>query len=62
VRHIAVPTLAISAADDLFGTYDAARYSAAQVPGARFVGFADGGYLWVGHQDAVIGAIAAFVR
>jgi pimeloyl-ACP methyl ester carboxylesterase len=62
LERIAVPTLAISAADDLFGTFDAARYTAEHVRGARFVGFADGGHVWVGHHDAVIGELAAFLR
>jgi pimeloyl-ACP methyl ester carboxylesterase len=46
--EITVPTLAISAADDLYGTYDAARYTAEQIPGARFVGYPDGGHVLLG--------------
>jgi len=51
LERIAAPTLLISMADDLFGTYDAARYSAQHIPGARFIGYAKGGHIWVGHQD-----------
>ncbi|MCC6306644.1 MAG: alpha/beta fold hydrolase [Rhodobacteraceae bacterium] len=58
---IAVPTLAISAEDDRFGTAAAARHIAATVPGARLLVFADGGHLWVGHDAEVAAAIAEFL-
>ena len=62
LERIAAPTLVVSAADDLFGTFDAARYTAEHVRGARFVGYPSGGHLWVGHQDALVSEIAAFVK
>jgi pimeloyl-ACP methyl ester carboxylesterase len=62
LEQIAAPTLAISLADDLFGTYDAARYTAAHIPGARFIGYASGGHLWVGHQEEVMTEIAGFLK
>lgn len=62
LEQIAVPTLTISCADDLFGTYDAARYTAEQIPGARFVGYPSGGHLWVGHQQEVVNEIAQFLK
>jgi 2-hydroxy-6-oxonona-2,4-dienedioate hydrolase len=52
-----VPTLVISARDDLYGTYASAQYTAAQIPGAKFIGFAQGGHTWVGHDDEVLSAI-----
>lgn len=61
LERIAAPTLAISAADDRFGTYDSAQYTAAQIPGARFIGFREGGHLLVGHQQDVEAAIAAWL-
>ena len=61
LERIAVPTLAISTADCLYGTFEGARYTAEHVPGARFVGYATGGHLCVGHQDEVGSAIVAFV-
>lgn len=61
LERIAAPTLAISVADDRFGTYDAARYSAAQIPGARFLGYPSGGHTWVGHHQEVTAAIARFL-
>ena len=60
LEHITAPTLVMSTADDGFGTYDAARYTAEHVPGARFVGFNQGGHLWVGHQEEVMAAIEEF--
>ena len=61
LERIAVPTLAISTADCLYGTLEGARYTAEHVPGARFVGYATGGHLCVDHQDEVVSAIVAFV-
>jgi pimeloyl-ACP methyl ester carboxylesterase len=61
LERIAAPTLVISVADDLFGTFDAARYTAAQIPDARFIGYPSGGHVWVGHHDEVVAAIAAFL-
>jgi pimeloyl-ACP methyl ester carboxylesterase len=61
LERVQIPTLAISCADDLFGTYDSARYTAEHIPGARFVGYPDGGHLWVGHQEEVTREIAGFV-
>lgn len=62
LERIGVPTLAISLADDLYGTYDGARYTADHVPGARFIGYPTGGHLAVGHQREITEAIAAFLR
>jgi len=57
LASIRLPTLVISARDDGFGTYANAEYIASQIPGARFVGFDQGGHLWVGHDDEVRTAI-----
>ncbi|HVY64776.1 MAG TPA: alpha/beta hydrolase [Gammaproteobacteria bacterium] len=62
LERIAAPTLAISAADDLYGTYDGARYTAQQIPGARFVGYPSGGHMLVGRQDAVTAELLGFLR
>ncbi len=53
LETIRVPTLVVSARDDGFGTYAAAQYTASRIPGARFVGFDDGGHLLVGHNAEV---------
>ena len=61
LERIGAPTLILGVADDLFGTYDGARYSAEHIPGARFISYASGGHLWVGHQKEVMAEIAAFL-
>lgn len=62
LERINVPTLTLSCADDLFGTYDGARYTANHIPGARFVGYPSGGHLWVGHQQEVTREITQFLK
>lgn len=54
---VQAPTLVVSARDDGFGTYAPAEYSASQIPGARFLGFEQGGHLLVGHDEAVREAV-----
>ena len=55
LERIGAPTLVLGAADDLFGTYEGARYSAEHIPDARFVGYASGGHMMVGHmKDALL--------
>ena len=62
LERIGTPTLVLGARDDRFGTWDAARYTAEHVAGARFVGFESGGHVLVGRQAAAMGEIAAFLR
>jgi pimeloyl-ACP methyl ester carboxylesterase len=62
LEGIQAPTLVVSAADDRYGTYDVARYTAAQIPGARFVGYASGGHILVGHHKEVVAEVGAFVK
>src|SRR6266542_2035612 len=62
LERIAIPTLVVSAADDLFGTFDGARYTAEHVPRARFIGYPTGGHLLVGRQKEVTSEMAAFLK
>jgi pimeloyl-ACP methyl ester carboxylesterase len=62
LEKIAAPTLVISLEDDLYGTFEPARYTAEHVPGARFVGHPTGGHVWVGHHREVISEITRFLR
>lgn len=62
LEKILVPTLAVSVADDLYGTFDAARYTAEHISGARFVGYPWGGHVWVGHQEEVVAEISKFLE
>lgn len=58
---IDVPTLILSCEDDLFGTADTARLLADRIPDARLTLYPDGGHIWLGHDDALTGAITAFI-
>jgi pimeloyl-ACP methyl ester carboxylesterase len=62
LERIKAPMLLISAKDDLYGTYDAARYTAQQVPGARFMGYEKGGHLLVGHFEQAQAEIVALLK
>jgi 2-hydroxy-6-oxonona-2,4-dienedioate hydrolase len=61
LERIATRTLAVSVADDLYGTYGSARYTAARIPGARFIGYSSGGHMAVGHHRAVLSELSAFL-
>jgi len=61
LERIHAPTLVISSNDDGYGTYEGARYSAAHIPGARFLGYASGGHLLIGHQQEVLAQIEALL-
>jgi 2-hydroxy-6-oxonona-2,4-dienedioate hydrolase len=62
LEAVQAPTLVISAEDDLYGTFERARYTAGEIPGARFVGFENGGHLLAGRQEQVTAAINKFLR
>ena len=62
LERVTTPTLLASAEDDLFGTFDAARYTAGQIPGARFIAYAEGGHVLVGHQEELMGEVEGFLR
>jgi pimeloyl-ACP methyl ester carboxylesterase len=62
LERITAPTLAISAQDDGYDTYESARYTATQIPRARFIGYPTGGHLLVGHGQEVMAEIARFLR
>lgn len=62
LERIATPALIISMQDDRYGTFEPARYTAEHLPHARFIGYASGGHLWVGHQQDVTNAIVSFLN
>ncbi len=62
LKAIRAPTLVISASDDRYGTFASARYTASQIAGARFIGFANGGHIWVGHDNEVMVAITRLLK
>jgi 2-hydroxy-6-oxonona-2,4-dienedioate hydrolase len=61
LETFAVPTLVVSSADDLYGTYESARYSAAHIRGARFIGYPSGGHVWAGHHAELLREIKGFL-
>ena len=58
---VRAPALIVSARDDGYGTYASAQYTASQITGARFVGFEQGGHVWVGHDDEVMQEIVELI-
>jgi 2-hydroxy-6-oxonona-2,4-dienedioate hydrolase len=62
LERITAPTLLVSLQDDLYGTWENARYTAGQVPGARFVWYPSGGHVWIGHGAEVMREIGDFIR
>ncbi len=60
LERFRVPTLVISAEDDLYGTFQGGRYTAEHVPGARFVGYPTGGHLLMGHWKEACSEVARF--
>ena len=61
LQTVRAPTLLISARDDRYGTFATAQYTAGRIPGARFIGFDEGGHTWVGHDAEVMDAIGTWV-
>ena len=53
LETLQVPTLIVSARDDRYGTYASAAYTARGIAGAKFIGFEQGGHIWIGHDDEV---------
>ncbi len=62
LERISARTLVFSVEDDLFGTFDGARYSAEHIPKARFIGYPSGGHLWIGHHREIMAEITGFLR
>jgi 2-hydroxy-6-oxonona-2,4-dienedioate hydrolase len=62
LESMTVPTLAISAEDDLYRTYANAQFIARHAPNCRFVGYHTGGHMLVGHSDELFAAMIAFLH
>ncbi len=58
---VRAPTLIVSVRDDGFGTFASAQYTASQIKGANFVGFENGGHVWVAHNEEVMSQIVKLV-
>ena len=61
LEKISAPTLVISMGDDLYGTFESARYTASQIRGARFIGYERGGHVALGHHRAILDELDAFL-
>lgn len=61
LKDIAVPTLVISARDDLFNTLPAAEFAASTIPDAKLVVYDTGGHLLVGHEQEVREVVGDFL-
>ena len=61
LEKISVPTLCISVADDLFGTFAGARYTSGEIRDARFIAYATGGHILAGHQTDLVSQITEFL-
>jgi 2-hydroxy-6-oxonona-2,4-dienedioate hydrolase len=62
LEQISVPTLIFALADCLYGTYEGARYSAENIPGAHLISYPSGGHLWVEHHKEIIDEIVKFLK
>ncbi len=62
LERVQVPTLVIGVENCGYNTYPAARYTAQNVPGARFLGWPTGGHLAVGHREELWSEVEKFLR
>jgi 2-hydroxy-6-oxonona-2,4-dienedioate hydrolase len=62
LERIRAPALLLSLQDDLYGTWENARYTSEQIPGSRFVSYASGGHVWIGHDEGVWHEVARFIK
>ena len=62
LERMEMPALVISAADDLYETYESALFTAGQIPNGRFIGFSSGGHLLLGHEAQVRSEITGFLE
>jgi pimeloyl-ACP methyl ester carboxylesterase len=61
LEKVRAPTLIVSARDDRYGTYASAQHTASQIKGAKFIGFEQGGHVWVGNDDEVMQEIVELI-
>jgi 2-hydroxy-6-oxonona-2,4-dienedioate hydrolase len=61
LERIGAPALVISLRDDLYGTFESARFTALHIPGARFIGYPSGGHAWIGHHEEILAELVAFL-
>jgi pimeloyl-ACP methyl ester carboxylesterase len=52
LEHIQAPALLIAAEDDLYRSFQSAKYSSEHMPNARLLSFPTGGHILIGHSEA----------
>ena len=62
LEEISVPTLIINARDDAMSAYANADLAAPRIRDSRLVSFDHGGHLLLGHDEAVRGCVAEFIK
>ena len=62
LEQVSVPTLLVSAEDDLYGTMRVARTAMRRIPDAELLGFPTGGHLLVGRQADMWPRVADFIE
>jgi pimeloyl-ACP methyl ester carboxylesterase len=62
LEKIAAPTLILAVENDLYGTYEPARYCAEHIPNAQFISAPTGGHLGVGHHHERHLALVEFLH
>jgi len=62
LSQLTVPTLLISAEDDLYRTLRVARHATRTIPNAQLIEFKSGGHLLIGRREEVWPAVAAFIN
>ena len=62
LETITVPTLIISARDDLFNTLPAAEFATSRIPHSKLIVFDTGGHLLVGRDGEVRQAVRTFLH
>jgi 2-hydroxy-6-oxonona-2,4-dienedioate hydrolase len=62
LNRVHAPALVISVKDDGFGTWHTAADAASQLPDVRFVGYEQGGHVWVGHHLDLLQEVERFVK
>lgn len=62
LQRVRVPTLIVSAKDDLYKTLPGAQFTAGHIPGAELKVLEKGGHLMLGQETEVDGLISNFLR
>ena len=62
LEEVTVPTLLVSAEDDLYGTMRVAKVAMRRIPDAELLGFATGGHLLIGRQRELWPRVSEFIE